>query len=60
MPAALIAALTRAHRDDRRGHLIYRKPARNFGSIMAVAAKCTVALVSEIAGFGESDEIPKE
>ena len=32
-------ALVRAHRSDRQGNLIYRKTARNFGPVMATAAR---------------------
>src|SRR5712664_2139945 len=38
-------ALIKAERADRWGNLVYRKTARNFGPIMASAAKCTVAQV---------------
>ena len=53
MPAAPIDALMGAHRGERRSHLIYRKPARNFGPIMAMGAKRTMVQASEIAGLGE-------
>jgi 3-oxoadipate CoA-transferase beta subunit len=36
-------ALIKALRGDRWGNLVYRKAARNFGPIMAMAAKCTIA-----------------
>ena len=48
-------ALIKALRADRWGNLVYRKTARNFGPIMATAAKCTVAQVSEIVNLGELD-----
>ncbi|HET9763210.1 MAG: 3-oxoacid CoA-transferase subunit A [Acidobacteriota bacterium] len=48
-------ALIRALRADRWGNLIYRKTARNFGPIMASAAKCTVAQVREVVKLGELD-----
>jgi 3-oxoadipate CoA-transferase, alpha subunit len=48
-------ALIKALRADRWGNLVYRKTARNFGPIMAMAAKCTIAQVSEIVGLGELD-----
>jgi 3-oxoadipate CoA-transferase alpha subunit len=48
-------ALIKAHRGDRWGNLVYRKTARNFGPIMATAAKCTIAQVSQIAALGELD-----
>jgi len=48
-------ALIKAERGDRWGNLIYRKAARNFGPVMATAAKRTVATVHEIAELGELD-----
>ncbi|HLZ79984.1 MAG TPA: 3-oxoacid CoA-transferase subunit A [Sphingomonas sp.] len=46
-------ALIKAHKGDRWGNLVYRKTARNFGPIMAMAAKTTIAQVSEIVPLGE-------
>lgn len=48
-------ALVKAERGDRWGNLVYRKAARNFGPIMAMAAKCTVAQVSHIVPLGDID-----
>lgn len=48
-------ALVKALKGDRWGNLIYRKVARNFGPIMAMAAKTTIAQVSEIVGLGDLD-----
>jgi len=48
-------ALIKAHRGDRWGNLVYRKTARNFGPIMASAAKCTIAQVREVVALGELD-----
>jgi len=48
-------ALIRALRGDRWGNLVYRKTARNFGPIMATAAKCTIAQVREIVNLGDLD-----
>jgi 3-oxoadipate CoA-transferase alpha subunit len=48
-------ALIRAHKGDRWGNLVYRKTARNFGPVMAMAAKRTVAEVSEVVALGELD-----
>jgi 3-oxoadipate CoA-transferase, alpha subunit len=48
-------ALIKAERGDRWGNLTYRKTARNFGPIMATAAKTTVATVHEIVALGELD-----
>src|SRR6478736_9753072 len=46
-------ALIKAERGDRWGNLTYRKAARNFGPVMATAAKLTVASVHEIVALGE-------
>ncbi|MDR4126644.1 3-oxoacid CoA-transferase subunit A [Yanghanlia caeni] len=48
-------ALIKAERGDRWGNLVYRKAARNFGPVMATAAKLTVASVHEIVELGELD-----
>jgi len=48
-------ALIKALRGDRWGNLVYRKTARNFGPIMAMAARCTVAQVSEVVELGALD-----
>jgi 3-oxoadipate CoA-transferase alpha subunit len=48
-------ALIKAHKGDRWGNLVYRKTARNFGPIMAMAAKTTIAQVSEIVPLGALD-----
>ncbi len=48
-------ALIKAERGDRWGNLVYRKAARNFGPIMAMAAKCTVAQVREVVPLGTLD-----
>jgi 3-oxoadipate CoA-transferase alpha subunit len=48
-------ALIKAERADRWGNLVYRKTARNFGPIMAAAAKCCVAQVREIVELGALD-----
>ena len=48
-------ALIKADRGDRWGNLVYRKTARNFGPIMASAAKCTIAQVREIVELGSLD-----
>jgi 3-oxoadipate CoA-transferase alpha subunit len=48
-------ALIKAHRGDRWGNLVYRKTARNFGPIMARAAKCTIAQVNEVVPLGALD-----
>lgn len=48
-------ALIKAQRADRWGNLVYRKTARNFGPIMATAAKTAVVQVSEVVALGELD-----
>jgi len=48
-------ALIKALRGDRWGNLVYRKAARNFGPIMAMAAKTTIAQVREVVALGELD-----
>jgi len=48
-------ALIKALRGDRWGNLVYRKTARNFGPIMAAAAKTTIAQVREIVNLGDLD-----
>ncbi len=48
-------ALIKAERGDRWGNLVYRKAARNFGPVMAMAARKTVATVHEIAELGALD-----
>jgi 3-oxoadipate CoA-transferase alpha subunit len=48
-------ALIKAHRGDRWGNLVYRKTARNFGPIMAMAAKTTIAQVGEVVELGVLD-----
>ncbi len=48
-------ALIAAERADRWGNLVYRKTARNFGPVMATAARCTIAEVREIVPLGALD-----
>jgi len=48
-------ALIKAERADRWGNLVYRKTARNFGPIMAAAAKSAIAQVREIVPLGSLD-----
>ena len=48
-------ALIKALAGDRWGNLIYRKTARNFGPIMAMAAKCAIAQVQRTVALGELD-----
>ena len=48
-------ALIKAEQGDRWGNLTYRKSARNFGPVMATAAKFTVATVHEVVELGALD-----
>ena len=48
-------ALVKAERGDRWGNLSYRMAARNFGPVMAMAARCTVASVHEVVALGQLD-----
>jgi 3-oxoadipate CoA-transferase alpha subunit len=48
-------ALIKAFRGDRWGNLVYRKTARNFGPIMAMAAKTAIVQVSQVVPLGALD-----
>ena len=48
-------ALVKALRSDRAGNLIYRKTARNFGPIMAAAAKNAIVQVRDVVDPGGID-----
>jgi 3-oxoadipate CoA-transferase, alpha subunit len=48
-------ALIKALKGDRWGNLVYRKTARNFGPVMAAAARMTIAAVDEIVELGVLD-----
>jgi 3-oxoadipate CoA-transferase alpha subunit len=54
-PIAGDLALIKAERGDRWGNLVYRKAARNFGPVMAMAARHTVASVHEVVALGVLD-----
>ena len=55
MPIYADLALIKAEKGDRWGNLTYRMAARNFGPVMATAAKKTVATVFEIVELGALD-----
>ncbi|MCY7370595.1 MAG: 3-oxoacid CoA-transferase subunit A [Polaromonas sp.] len=55
MPIHGDLALIKAEKGDRWGNLIYRMAARNFGPVMATAAKKTVATVHKIVELGALD-----
>ena len=54
-PIAADFALVKASAADRWGNLVYRKAARNFGPIMAMAGRTTVVQVDEIDELGTLD-----
>lgn len=55
LPLKADFALIRAARADRWGNLVYNQTGRNFGPIMAMAAGCTIAEVSQLVPLGELD-----
>ena len=55
MPIHADVALIKAEAGDRWGNLVYRKAARNFGPIMASAAKLTIASVYDVVELGALD-----
>ena len=54
-PIAADFALIKAEKGDRWGNLVYQKTARNFGPIMASAAKCAIAQVRRVVPLGDLD-----
>lgn len=54
-PIAADFALIKARQADRWGNLTYNKTARNFGPIMAMAGKVTIAEVAETVALGDLD-----
>ena len=54
-PIKADVALVKAHIADRAGNLVYRKTARNFGPVMATAARTTIVQVSEVVPVGGID-----
>ncbi|OUE09150.1 3-oxoadipate CoA-transferase subunit A [Clavibacter michiganensis] len=54
-PLRADVALISAYRADRWGNLVYRRTARNFGPLMAAAARTTVAQVDEVVELGALD-----
>ncbi len=55
LPIHADVALIQAHRADRWGNLSYRKTARNFGPIMARAARCTLVQADQVVELGQID-----
>lgn len=54
-PIRADVALVKAYRADGVGNLVYRKTARNFGPVMATAARRTVVQVREVVPTGSID-----
>ena len=48
-------ALIKAWKADRKGNLLYRKSARNFNPLMAMAAQTVIVEAEEIVEVGELD-----
>jgi 3-oxoadipate CoA-transferase alpha subunit len=48
-------ALVKADVADRWGNLTYRRSGRNFGPVMATAARCTIVQVNRFAELGDMD-----
>lgn len=55
LPLRAHIALLKAHKADKAGNLIYRKVARNFNPMMALAADLVIAEVEEIVEVGQLD-----
>jgi len=55
LPVRANAALLKAHKADKAGNLVYRRAARNFNPIMAMAADIVIAQVDHIVEVGEID-----
>ncbi len=55
LPLKADFAFVKAHWGDRAGNLVYRKTARNFNPLMAMAAKVTVAEVEALVEPGDLD-----
>lgn len=55
LPLRADVALLKAYKADKAGNLIYRKVARNFNPIMALAADLVIAEVEEIVEVGQLD-----
>ena len=55
LPLTADFALVKAHHADGMGNLTYRKTARNFGPVMATAARHTIVQVSQVVPTGAID-----
>ncbi|MFN2992937.1 hypothetical protein ALQ63_02416 [Serratia plymuthica] len=55
LPLKADFALIKAEKGDRWGNLLYSKTGRNFGPIMAMAARCTIAEINQLVPLGQLD-----
>lgn len=55
LPLKADFAFVKAHRGDSSGNLVYRKTARNFNPLMAMAARVTIAEVEALVEPGDLD-----
>jgi len=55
LPLKADIALIKAHKADQAGNLVFRKSARNFNPVIALAAEYVVAEVEELVEVGELD-----
>ena len=55
LPIRADFALIKAFHGDRWGNLVYRKTARNFGPLMAMAARCAIVQVDAVVPLGDLD-----
>ena len=55
LPVRANVALLKAHKADKAGNLVYRRSARNFNPLMAMAADIVIAEVEHIVEVGEID-----
>ena len=55
LPLRADVALIYAHKADKAGNLIFRRSARNFNPVMAMAADLVIAQVSEVVEIGAID-----
>lgn len=56
LPLRADVALIKAHKADEAGNLIYRRSARNFNPLMAMAAEVVIAEAENIVAIGEIDQ----
>lgn len=55
LPVRANVALLKAHKADKAGNLVYRRAARNFNPLMAMAADIVIVQVDHIVEVGEID-----